>query len=227
VVSTLVVSASPTNSHMSQQIFVLKQGSKQKDSWSSRILTIDTATATATVSRRNQPSKVLHHTIRVNEIRKFPNVDLVHTKVNPNSIEAKWTLCLLGYKAPVPKLETARRVQKVDAHHNRKHDGAAEDKPSSESSDSVSNSDKHAKKSPVSKRKGGAEVLDHWLIQCTSQDTYDLAVKLLEEITHAKDKVEVNSAHDASNPAEKDLAIIPPPSGALAVPISHSPVAAA
>lgn len=212
---------------MSQQaqIFVLKQGSMQKDHWSTRILTIDTETATATVSQKNHPSKVHYHTLRVNDVRKFPHVDLAHTKVDPNSADAKWTLCLLGNKAPVPDLNN-EHVEAV-APYQKSNDAAAGEKQSSDSSDSNSNSNKHAKKSPKAHKKSGGEVFDHWLIRCTSQDTYDLAVKLLEQITHAKDKVPADRPHDASNPADKDLAIVPPRGGVMVMPASRAPVATA
>lgn len=177
---------------MSQQaqIFILKQGSWQKDSWSSRILTVDTNTATATVSRRSQPSKILYHTLHVTEFRKFPHVDLAHTKVDPDSIEAKWTLCLLGNKVPVPQLDTemvndAVPYQKENIDHAEP--TSAREKQSPDSADTPTSANKSVKKTNSRMRKAGQKACEQWLIQCTSPDTYDLVVKLLEHIVETKE----------------------------------------
>lgn len=186
---------------MSQQtqIFIMKQGSIQKDNWSSRILTLDTETATATVSRRNNPEKVLHHTLRINDIIKFPQVDLTQTKIDRNSIEAKWTLCLLGNKAPAPPLPV-EEVRIVDPYSNDINEGPAGERHSSDSSDTPTPSPtKEAKKTSARSGKGEGKAAQRWLIRCTSQDTYDLAVKLLEHMKDANSKEQSERPQDGSN----------------------------
>lgn len=197
---------------MSQQaqIFVEKQGSMQKGNWTSRILTLDTASGTATVSCKNRPSKVLHHTLRISDIRKFPHVDLAGSKINPDSAEAKWTICVLGCKAPIPDL-SAEHAEAVDPFTgDNDSNNAQRDKQSSASSDSTPAAD-----APVKKGHAGVSASDkkavseHWLIRCTSQDTYDLAVRLLQRMLHANGKAEADVPRSSSNTAVMPAARTP------------------
>lgn len=191
------------------QIFVEKQGSMQKSSWTSRILTLDTATGTATVSRKNNTSKVLHHTLRINGLCTFPHVDLAGSKIHPDSAEAKWTLCLLGCKAPVPDLNT-EDVAVVDPYTSG--GNAHREKQSSASSDATPapTPTRKSRRGSMAGSSTASEVADHWLIRCTGQDTYDLAVKLLQKMIGAQDTAAVDHPRNTPNPAKKNSAIAAP-----------------
>lgn len=84
------------------QIPVLKQGVWEKGNWSTRVLTIDVATGTLTISRRNHPNNVLYHALQVTQVQLWPRFGQARTESPINSLDAKMSLRVVGEIVAVP-----------------------------------------------------------------------------------------------------------------------------
>ena len=84
------------------QFAVRKQGTMFNGRWSTRTLTVDTATATATISRHNHPNNVLYHSIRVRYVQMWPRFDADAIDDDYNSLKAMMTMRIFGTEVPVP-----------------------------------------------------------------------------------------------------------------------------
>lgn len=84
------------------QLDCLEQGSLDSTNWSTRTLTIDTHTATLTISRCNHPANMFYHTLKLSTVQLWPHFCADATHDDFNSIEAKRTLCIFGTTAAVP-----------------------------------------------------------------------------------------------------------------------------
>ncbi|KPA74430.1 hypothetical protein ABB37_09124 [Leptomonas pyrrhocoris] len=85
------------------QIPVLKQGRVEKGNWSTRILTIDIATATVTISRNDHPNNVLYHSLKVTKVQLWPRFGQECIESAITSLKAKMTLRIAGKVVPVPE----------------------------------------------------------------------------------------------------------------------------
>lgn len=92
------------------QIPVLKQGVWEKGNWSTRILTIDVATGTATVSRHKHPKNILYHSIQLDLVQMWPHFTQRDLEDYIRSINAKMTLRLIGKVVPVPDFSNRHLV---------------------------------------------------------------------------------------------------------------------
>jgi hypothetical protein len=164
------------------QIPVQKQGSYATENWSDRTLTIDVATETATISRHDHPKDLYHHSMRVLGVQKWPELKVTNSGHGHNSPEAKMTLHLIGVKVPVQKF--------------------GNDDAKSEGSKSAGARHSHSS-TPVPAEHGNGNVADsvdyEWMIRCTSQQSYESAVKLLEEIVEARNKREAAETHQTNH----------------------------
>ena len=163
MLSTSAFLAATMSNHI--QIPVLKEGSYDTENWSDRTLTIDVATETATLSRHNHPKDLYHHSMRVLGVQKWPHVCKGQTGHGHDSHEAKRTLNLIGVKVPVQKFD-------------------GDDKKSNTSTGTGACTPGTGSATPSSDPNG--DVDDSWMIRCTSQESYDAAVKLLDAIVLAQ-----------------------------------------
>jgi hypothetical protein len=85
------------------QVPVLKQGRIETGSWSTRVLTIDVASGTVTISRHNHPNNVLYHSLHVSQVLMWPHFGQKSLEDPINSLNAKMTLRIVGKVVPVPQ----------------------------------------------------------------------------------------------------------------------------
>lgn len=97
------------------QIPVLKQGVWEKGNWSTRILTIDVATGTATISRHKHPKNILYHSIQIELVQMWPRFGQECTEDYIRSIKAKMTLRVIGKVVPVPSFTNRQLVDGTPA----------------------------------------------------------------------------------------------------------------
>jgi hypothetical protein len=154
------------------QIPVQKQGSYATENWSDRTLTIDVATETATISRHDHPKDLYHHSMRVLGVQKWPELKVTNSGHGHNSPEAKMTLHLIGVKVPVQKFGNDDAKSTTSA-------GTGTHTP-------CTGSTTPGERPSPGNGPASSEVDDSWMIRCTSQESYEAAVKLLEEIAHLR-----------------------------------------
>jgi hypothetical protein len=172
------------------QIPVLKQGTLKKAQWSTRVLTIDVATATVTVSRHNHPNNVLYHSLRVNYMQMWPRFPQSLIACDFTLLEAKLTLHVVGEHVAVPSFAASANTQTTAAVTGKGADSSAGPSSPAPSASSATTPDTAA--SPYSaftwsdsaKRSRSLTssmnwLADAWLIQFTSFDSYEMAVRLL------------------------------------------------
>lgn len=101
---SLPLSAAPNSVSSSRvQIECVKQSTHNVDSWSARVVTLDTATSTLTVSRHRRPSDVFYHSLQPSIVQTWPHFSNELVSDDFYSREAKLTLCVLGTVAAVPE----------------------------------------------------------------------------------------------------------------------------
>lgn len=97
------LSAAPASVASSRvQMECLKQSTHSADSWSTRVLTLDTATATLTISRHHHPDNVFYHSLTPSAVQTWPHFSRELVNDDFYSKEARLTLCVLGTVAAVP-----------------------------------------------------------------------------------------------------------------------------
>ncbi|KAL7698241.1 hypothetical protein NQL31_001357 [Lotmaria passim] len=116
--------------------------------------------------------------MRVLGVQKWPHVSKGQTGHGHDSHEAKRTLNLIGVKVPVQKFD-------------------GDDKKSNTSTGTGACTPGTGSATPSSDPNG--DVDDSWMIRCTSQESYDAAVKLLDAIVlaqHARRSPQPSHAKD-------------------------------
>ncbi|KPA74433.1 hypothetical protein ABB37_09125 [Leptomonas pyrrhocoris] len=181
------------------QIPVLKQGAIKNGAWSTRVLTIDVATATVTISRHNHPNNILYHSLRVERIQMWPRFAQSSITENFNSLEAQLTLRMMGEVVAVPKFSGEASTAMEGG------GDAPQQMPSSLSSPatsalispntaaapagfSVTNSGSAKQSRPLTSSMNWMS--DAWFIQFTTFESLELAVRLLLRMRN-KESVEV------------------------------------
>lgn len=177
------------------QISVLKQGSLESGSWTQRVLTIDTSSNTVTISRKNHPEQVFYHSLEVVRVQMWPRYKASEMVGQFNSMKAKLTLRIFGKQVPVPKINVQEVTAAEVAELMR-----AESVPSCVSLDASLNIERPPVAAPAAlpaKLKtrpspAAAEVnddlVDSWMIQFNSIDSYELAVLLLRNMRNKDGK---------------------------------------
>ncbi|KPA74428.1 hypothetical protein ABB37_09123 [Leptomonas pyrrhocoris] len=92
------------------QIPVRKQGAWEKGHWSTRILTIDVASGTLTISRCHHPKNILYHSIQLESVQMWPHFVQRDLEEYINSIQAKMTVRFVGTVVPVPDFSRREAV---------------------------------------------------------------------------------------------------------------------
>lgn len=202
------------------QIAVLKQGVWDKGSWSTRILTLDVATATATVSRKHHPKNLLYHSLQLDMVQMWPHFTQRDIEDYINSIEAKMTLRLIGKVVPVPNLssrqvltaaasaEAAAAADSVTSSTRSAGSAAPTATATRTPSKSLSSKDygviacNGAKKQrPVDAASGAPEV---WMIRFTTYQSYELALVMMNAMRTESGQ----PRHLLANKAVQDLQVI-------------------
>lgn len=173
------------------QISCEKQGRDDSSSWSTRILTIDNATCTLTISRHHHPNNVFYHSVHVKEVQQWPHFTEEAIDGNLESLHSKRTLVILGIEVPVPNF-TLDFLDAQNPHAQpTPHPADATSDTSSLSSAQYSfmAGDAHKKSRPVVS--GG---YDTWVLRFTTQEAYDVAVAAMKEMknVHFNPKHSVN-----------------------------------
>ena len=209
------------------QIPVLKQGVLEKSSWSTRILTIDVATATVTISRKNHPKNVLYHSMMLDLVQMWPHFAQSDLESCMQSMNAKMTLRLIGKVVPVPDFSSRRfhtsasmtAKGKTAATANAASATAAST-PSQPSSTISARASAAAlldtaaagnyRFTPCDKKKRprsvdrGVPVEEVWMIRFTAYQAYELALVLIDAMRDASGKPK----HLLVRTAEHDLEVI-------------------
>ncbi|KAG5471467.1 hypothetical protein LSCM1_01556 [Leishmania martiniquensis] len=176
------------------QFSVLKQGSLESGSWTQRVLTIDTASDTVTISRKHHPEHVLYHSLEVVHVQMWPRYKASEMAGHFNSLKAKMTLRIFGKQVPVPKMaveevtaaEVAEMIRvpavpsgiSLDASLNIERPPAAVATPSL----------KVKQHSSAAAASTSDDLCDSWMIRFTSIDSYELAVLLLRNMRNSEGK---------------------------------------
>lgn len=168
------------------QITCEKQGRNDTGSWSTRVLTIDVATATLTVSRHHHPNNLLYHSIQLRDVQQWPHFPHSVIDDDYNSLHAKRTLVVLGIEVPVPSFS----CEELEAGGPHEDHAAHTPLPNAHGTDAVSDtsassgspyafmtgdSSKHSR--PI--ESGG---YDSWAVRFTTQEAYDTAVAVLRRM---------------------------------------------
>ncbi|KPA74434.1 hypothetical protein ABB37_09126 [Leptomonas pyrrhocoris] len=169
------------------QFAVRKRGTSAPGRWSTRILTIDTETATVTISRHNHPSNVLYHSLKVKVAQMWPRFKPTELDDDYESLDAKMTLRIIGAEVLVPIFieddddvasgtpsSSQPTTKKAAAPHG---DGAV---PNIEKF-AFTAGDSSKKSRPL---RGDAidGLYEVWLIRFTSIESYEAAVALLQRL---------------------------------------------
>lgn len=202
-----------TNLPLRVQIPVRKQGTVKKAQWSTRILTIDAATATVTISRHKHPNNIFYHTLRVEYVQMWPRFGQSLVAEDFYQLETKLTLRIAGENVAVPNLSdgAARMTQERAAAEctptttttaaGKQQEQSANSSPSpsftttpNTSADSstfcVTASDSAKVSRPLSSSMNW--ITDSWMIQFTTFESYELAVRMLLRM-RSTDHIEVGS----------------------------------
>lgn len=193
------------------QIPVLKQGAWDKGSWSTRILTLDIATGTATISRRSHPKNILYHAMELELVQMWPHFAQRDLEDYINCMESKMTLRLIGKAVPVPDLstrqvvtETALAAAGAAGPHvpESSHSSAAAGSKTSRSGDyRVIAGDGSKQQRSVDAKRRSDEV---WMIRFTTYQSYELALVMVSAMRGANGQ----PGHLLSTQAERDLRVI-------------------
>lgn len=178
------------------QFAVRKQGSIASGNWSTRTLTIDTDTATATVSRRNHPNNLLYHSLEVKVVQMWPRYLPETLDDDYTGLQAKMTLRIVGKEVPVP-LFTADDEAVVNtstlswsaaaaAHAAGAGSRSASGYPSCETSlikspvtsDFAFTAGDSRKKSRPLRQDSDSELYEVWMVRFTAIEAYEAAVTL-------------------------------------------------
>ncbi|KAG5495986.1 hypothetical protein JIQ42_02870 [Leishmania sp. Namibia] len=176
------------------QFSVLKRGSLESGSWTQRVLTIDTASDTVTISRKHHPEHVLYHSLEVVHVQMWPRYKASEMAGHFNSLKAKMTLRIFGRQVPVPKMAVEEVTAAEVAEMIR-----VPSVPSGISLDASLNIERPpaavATLSQKLKQRSSAvavsisdDLCDSWMIRFTSIDSYELAVLLLRNMRNKEGK---------------------------------------
>lgn len=89
------------------QFPVRKRGSMGFNNWSTRTLTIDTDTATVTISRQNHPNNIFYHALQVRVVQMWPRFRPEEISDDYLSLKAKMTIRVIGLEVPVPYFDAS------------------------------------------------------------------------------------------------------------------------
>ncbi|KAL7698311.1 hypothetical protein N2W54_002119 [Lotmaria passim] len=167
------------------QIPCRKQGIYKQGNWSARILTVDTATGTVAVSRKNRPNVVYYHAMQVKKVQMWPHFSREHIVGNFNSLrKSQLVLRLVGVETPASGMRPAapgNAAAIVQQHrsafapqpatHNEESSSDAEELPASPSRDAGMMS------SPTTKQGKGRQV--YWMLRFETLLNYEAAVLAL------------------------------------------------
>lgn len=159
------------------QIPVLKSGSMKKAQWSTRVLTLDVATATVTVSRKHHPSNVLYHSLHVERVLMWPRIAQSYIAQDMCLMESMLMLRLEGTAVSVPTFSAEVNAQTTNGV------GAAADAPTAlepsaaSPAFSLTVSDGMKQSRQLTSSKNWME--DAWMIRFTTYESYTVAVRLL------------------------------------------------
>lgn len=168
------------------QLACRKQGIFEQGNWSARILTIDAATGTIAISRKNRPSVVFHHALEVKRVQMWPHFSKEHIVGNFNSLyKSQLALRIVGVEIAASRM---RRGEETNAaaivqQHRSAFAAAAPrvgDDPSSSDAEELPASptrDTEALASPTSKLAKGRKV--YWMIRFETLVNFEAAVLAL------------------------------------------------
>lgn len=163
-----------------------KQGIFEQGNWSARILTIDAATGTIAISRKNRPSNVYHHALEVKRVQMWPHFSKIHIVGNFNSVyKSQLALRIVGVEIPASRMrhgEESNAAAIVQQHRSAFAAAApgGEDQSSSDADElpaSPTARDAENVASPTSKTTKGRQV--YWMIRFETMVNYEATVLAL------------------------------------------------
>lgn len=193
------------------QISCEKQGRDDTSSWSTRVLTVDPATGTLTISRHHHTNNVFYHSVQVKEIQQWPHFPRTTIDEAFESLHAKRTLCVLGREVPVPSFSLACTENEDAAPVPMQHgaDATSDSSSSPATQYTFMAGDTHKKSRPL--ESGGWE---SWVIRFTTEDAYEVAVAALYQLPD----VHFNPKHSTES-ATMEVFNPPPVAAGLAGPL--------
>ncbi|KPI88070.1 hypothetical protein ABL78_2846 [Leptomonas seymouri] len=193
------------------QIPVRKQGAWERGNWSTRVLTVDVATATLTVSRRHHPNNVLYHSMQLDAVQMWPHFKQRNLTDSIHSIQAMMTLRLIGRVVPVPEFSSRRGLtpasvetaqSALPSETSKVPTAALGIYPSSLVSRYAFTAGNRSKEPRLLGTWFGSKEV--WMIRFTAYQSYELFLELVRAMSHEK----VHRAPLLGSAAEHDLDVI-------------------
>lgn len=148
------------------------------NSWSKRVLTLDTHTSTLTISRNHHPNNVFYHAIKPAVVQRWPHycMDAIHNDCY--STEAKRTVCVIGRAVDVPDFSATDEMAFVAIPIPSSSLVTPMQREASATGAAFTSGGADAQKRKQRRVQGAA--FDAWMLRFTSQESYEVAVRMLE-----------------------------------------------